>query len=370
MVLQKDVMTKVASNSRPSLLKGYNYGFWKLRMKAYIHSIDERAWMTMEEGYLSPNKSENGVTVSKPRSEWSANEFELVKWHHRVVNAIFGDITNQCQALGTPISGERLNWKIPRSLPKRFKAKVTAIEKKKDVDVMSLDELLGSLQTCETCLKPKAKSKGLALKVVKKASSEDDGEIALLVRKFKKFLRKGAKLNGKYSKEKEVKKSFTLPHERSGHTKSNIKSEDDDSSDEESPSEEELVSNFVAFTASPSIPEDVCQDSLDKEVDPNHQECLSDNPTYVDLLAKLQVDEFVSTTRMLFGEKNALAKKLKEVEGVVLERVRIISNLSLGDSSVLVVEEKLIEASLPTSEENVIVDKKALKKRHPRPRTN
>ncbi|KAK0577855.1 hypothetical protein LWI29_001209 [Acer saccharum] len=252
---------------------------------------------------------------------------------------------------------------------------------------------------------------------------DDDEEMALLVRKFRKFMRKGAKPSGKFSREKEVKKSFTPPHERSGHAKSNRKvqcfkckklghyasdcpsgdtkkdkkgkamaatwSEDDDSSDEESSSgesssEEGLVSNFVAFTASHSILEDVCQDSLDKEVDQNHQGCLSENATYIDLLAKvkfleenlkialrevdekddlikLQVDEFVSTTQRLLGEKNALAKKLSEVEGIVLEKDRIISNLSLGSSCDMVVEERLIEASLPTSE--VIVEDKAPKKR-------
>ena len=52
-----------------------------------------------------------------------------------------------------------------------------------------------------------------------------------------------------------------------------------------------------------------------------------------DDLIKLQVDEFVSTTRRLLGEKNALAKKLEEVEGIVLEKDRIISSLSLGGSS-------------------------------------
>ena len=92
MVFQDDVMTEGASNSRPPLLKGHNYGFWKLRMKAYIRSIDESAWMTVEEGYLAPNKIEYGVTVSKPRSEWSTNEFELAKWYHRAVNAIFGGV--------------------------------------------------------------------------------------------------------------------------------------------------------------------------------------------------------------------------------------------------------------------------------------
>ncbi|KAK0604974.1 hypothetical protein LWI29_021490 [Acer saccharum] len=427
MVFQDYVMTEAASNSRPPLLKGHNYGFC-LRMKAYIRSIDERAWMTVEEGYLAPNKIEDGVTVSKPRSEWSTNEFELAKWHHRAVNAIFGgvdsrqfsyiqnletpkeawealqvtnegtkavkkshlqlltsqfevlqmgeedkfvdfqdkllNIANQCQALGTPISGERLNWKILISLPKRFKAK--------------------------------AKNKGLALKVVKEASSsDDDEEMALLVRKFRKFMRKGAKSSGKYSRDKEVKKSFTPPHERSGHAKSNRKvqcfkckklghyasdcpngdskkdkkgkamaatwSEDDDSSDEESSSdesssEEELVSNFVAFMASHSTLEDVNQDSLDKEIDQSHQECLNDNLTYIDLLAKVNFLE-----EKLLREKNALDKKLCEVEGILLEKDRNISNMNLGSSSVAVVEEKLIEVSLPTSE--AIIEEKAPKKR-------
>ena len=69
-------------------------------------------------------------------------------------------------------------------------------------------------------MKPKAKNKRLALKVVKEASSsDDDEEMALLVRKFKKFMRKGVKPSGKYSRDKEVKKVFTPSHERSGHAK-------------------------------------------------------------------------------------------------------------------------------------------------------
>ena len=56
-----------------------------------------------------------------------------------------------------------------------------------------------------------------------------------------------------------------------------------------------------------------------------------------DDLIKIQVDECFATTRRLLGEKNALAKKLREVEGFVLERDRIISSLTLGGSSDLVV---------------------------------
>ncbi|KAK0606081.1 hypothetical protein LWI29_033949 [Acer saccharum] len=126
-------------------------------------------------------------------------------------------------------------------------------------------------------------------------------------------------------------------------------SSDEESSSDESSSEEELVSNFVAFMASHSTLEDVNQDSLDKEIDQSHQECSNDNPSYIDLWLRL------------LREKNAIEKKLCEVEGILLEKDRIISNMNLESSSVAVVEEKLIEASLPTSE--AIIEEKAPKKR-------
>ena len=53
-------------------------------------------------------------------------------------------------------------------------------------------------------------------------------------------------------------------------TWSDYVSSDEESSSDESSSEEELVSNIVAFMTSHSILEDVCQDSLYEEVDPNH----------------------------------------------------------------------------------------------------
>ena len=123
-------------------------------------------------------------------------------------------------------------------------------------------------------------------------------------------------------------------------------SEDDESSDEksssdESSSEEELVSNFVGFMASYSSLDDTSQDSLEDKVDSNHQVCLSENPTYDELLAKvkslekklkialsevdekddlinIQVDEFVATTQRLLSEKNAIAKKLACLQSPLL----------------------------------------------------
>ena len=38
-----DLMEKGGSTSRPPLLDGTNYGYWKARMRSFIKSIDEKA---------------------------------------------------------------------------------------------------------------------------------------------------------------------------------------------------------------------------------------------------------------------------------------------------------------------------------------
>jgi hypothetical protein len=81
-----------------------------------------------------------------------------------------------------------------QSLPPQFNAKVTAIEEKKDVLMMRLDELMVSLQTYEMSLQSQSKSKekGIALKV-KEGSDENidsDEEISLMTRRVNRMLKK------------------------------------------------------------------------------------------------------------------------------------------------------------------------------------
>ncbi|RVX14629.1 hypothetical protein CK203_011936 [Vitis vinifera] len=53
------------------------------------------------------------------------------------------DIVNSSFNLSEPISNSKVVRKILRSLPKRFRAKVTAIEESKDMDSLKIDELVG-----------------------------------------------------------------------------------------------------------------------------------------------------------------------------------------------------------------------------------
>ena len=99
--------------------------------------------------------------------------------------------------LGEKTEDSKIVRKILRSLPKSFRAKVTAIEKSKDLDDIKVQELIESLQTYELSLPNQRKRKSLALKTVNERvdvhdSSEDDTiekDISYLAKNFQKFLK-------------------------------------------------------------------------------------------------------------------------------------------------------------------------------------
>ena len=78
-----------------------------------------------------------------------------------------------------------------------FRAKVTAIEKSKDLDDIKVQELIGSLQTYELSLPSQRKSKSLALKTINERVEAQDSldedevekDVANLVKNFQKLLK-------------------------------------------------------------------------------------------------------------------------------------------------------------------------------------
>jgi len=104
----------------------------------------------------------------------------------------FTHITNKLKFLGKSFTTEELVRKILIFLPHSWEAKVTAIQKAKDMNKISLDELIGNLQTYElrrnSQLKQETKrDRGLALKALEEDDSDLDEEVmAMFTRKFKK----------------------------------------------------------------------------------------------------------------------------------------------------------------------------------------
>ncbi|KAH9717278.1 hypothetical protein KPL71_021758 [Citrus sinensis] len=110
----------------------------------------------------------------------------------------FTDIVNTLGALGKTFSNSEKVKKIIRSLPKEWRPKRTAIEEAKDLNVLPIDDLIGSLISYEENLAAEKgheeKKKNIALKASKRESDEesemDDEELAMLARRFRKFYKK------------------------------------------------------------------------------------------------------------------------------------------------------------------------------------
>ncbi|GAV74282.1 UBN2 domain-containing protein, partial [Cephalotus follicularis] len=113
----------------------------------------------------------------------------------------FTNIINALQALDKTYFNSEMVIKILRCLPRSWMPKVTAIEEAKNLNVLPLEDLLGLLMIHELSMqkkdddeekeKNKKKKKIVALKssLIKDSEDNDDNEeLALITRKFKKFL--------------------------------------------------------------------------------------------------------------------------------------------------------------------------------------
>jgi hypothetical protein len=154
----------------------------------------QEAWQILETTY------ESTKLVKSTKLQMLISKFEEIK---TLDDETFGefyskisDLRNSMVSLGKTVSDVKLIRKILRSLPERFRIKVTTIEESKDLEEMKIEELLGSLQTYELSLPTVKKVKTIALKPFKKkakVSSEEDSEkedaVAMLAKNFGRLMR-------------------------------------------------------------------------------------------------------------------------------------------------------------------------------------
>ena len=107
------------------------------------------------------------------------------------------DIVNLAFNLGETILEPKIVWKLLRSLPERFHAKITAVEELKDIDKFPLTELVGNLQTYElglTRIGKSSKSKSMVLKAKSNDTDESPNNEnykmkSYITQQFKKFMK-------------------------------------------------------------------------------------------------------------------------------------------------------------------------------------
>ncbi|KAK2979096.1 hypothetical protein RJ640_005847 [Escallonia rubra] len=148
--------------------------------------------------------------VKETKINMLVQQYEAFKMkEHESINemySIFTFIINGLKLLGKIYPEKEIVRKVLRSLPKRWEAKLTAIQEANDLNVLKLEELVGSLMTHEITMKIRdeeettSKKKNLALKAdtshePAESSDDSDPEMALITRRFKKFL--ASKRDGK-----------------------------------------------------------------------------------------------------------------------------------------------------------------------------
>ena len=63
-----------------------NYAYWKVRMKTFLKSIDERVQNSVENGWEKP---------TTPVSEWQTSQKEATTFNSKAINAIFNTVSTE-----------------------------------------------------------------------------------------------------------------------------------------------------------------------------------------------------------------------------------------------------------------------------------
>ena len=193
-------MDKGQSLIIPPLFDGIDYAYWKVRIRAFLQSLDEKVRQAVEIGWTKPTEAP---------ADWDDGKIKATNFNSRALNALFNavtneefkkisftetakevwtilqttyegtkafknsklqrlttsfeeikmeedesfdefyaklkDIVNSTFNLGETIPKPKIVKNVLRSLPERFHAKITAIEESKDIDKIPLIELVGNM---------------------------------------------------------------------------------------------------------------------------------------------------------------------------------------------------------------------------------
>ncbi|GAV72230.1 DUF4219 domain-containing protein/UBN2 domain-containing protein [Cephalotus follicularis] len=166
----------------------------------------KETWDTLEVTYEWTNQ------VKEAKISMLVHDYEMFTMNEnediKSMFSTFINIINALQALDKTYSNSEMVRKILRCLPKSWMLKVTAIEEAKNLNILPLEDLLGSLMTHELSMqkkdddeeKEKKKKKIVALKssLIEDSEYDDENEeLALITRKIKKFLASKKKFGGK-----------------------------------------------------------------------------------------------------------------------------------------------------------------------------
>ncbi|VFQ77015.1 unnamed protein product, partial [Cuscuta campestris] len=107
----------------------------------------KRAWdilLITHEGTTTVKTAKLQIVMSKIENLKMEDTESITNFHGRV-----RELANEAERLGEPLTENKLVLKVLRSLPEKYSMDVKAIRQAQSLNVMSLDELMGNLETIE-----------------------------------------------------------------------------------------------------------------------------------------------------------------------------------------------------------------------------
>ena len=70
----------------PHLFDDINYAYWKVHMRAFLQSLDEKVWQAVEIGWTKPKEAS---------ADWDEAKIKAANFNSRALNALFNAVTNE-----------------------------------------------------------------------------------------------------------------------------------------------------------------------------------------------------------------------------------------------------------------------------------
>ena len=70
----------------PPLFDGTNYAYWKVCMRAFLQSLDEKVWQAVEIGWTK---------LKEVPADWDNAKIKVANFNSRALNALFSAVTNE-----------------------------------------------------------------------------------------------------------------------------------------------------------------------------------------------------------------------------------------------------------------------------------
>ncbi|XP_070052373.1 MAR-binding filament-like protein 1 [Nicotiana tomentosiformis] len=272
---------------------------------------------------------EGTTQVKQSKIDMLTTEYELFRMKDdesiQDMHTRFTSIINELHSLGEIIPKNKLVRKILSVLPGSWESKVNAITEAKDVQKLTIDELIGNLKTYEMKKKNDnerrelKREKNLVLKTNKNDSSGEDADMAYLTKRFQKMVRrngdKAVKRNqapDKKFKRKDVADNIVKQALVAWGDSSSKSGDDDDQGDNSMMTVESEAAEYDSIFALMAKLDEDEEDNDEDEV--NFLDVQRNLKSYSQKklisLANILIDAYHS----LINDKNALTMELGEIE--------------------------------------------------------